>query len=57
MKLYYMTGTCSMASLISLYESGTKFETAAVDRKTRKTSDGLDFDQVVCFDFRRRPAR
>ena len=46
MKLYYMTGTCSMASLISLYESGTKFETAAVDRKTRKTSDGLDFDQV-----------
>jgi glutathione S-transferase len=45
-KLYYMTGACSMASLISLYESGAKFETAAVDRKTRKTSDGLDFDQV-----------
>jgi glutathione S-transferase len=46
MKLYYMTGACSMASLISLYESGAKFETAAVDRKTRKTSDGLDYDQV-----------
>jgi glutathione S-transferase len=47
MKLYYMTGACSLASLISLYESGAKFETAAVDRKTRKTSDGLDFDREV----------
>jgi glutathione S-transferase len=46
MKLYYLTGACSMASLISLYESGVKFETAAVDRKARKTADGLDFDQV-----------
>jgi glutathione S-transferase len=46
MKLYYMTGACSMASLISLYESGIKFETAALDRKTRKTSDGLAYDQV-----------
>lgn len=47
MKLYYMTGACSLASLISLYESGAKFETAAVDRKTRKTADGLDFDREV----------
>jgi len=46
MKLYYMTGACSMASLIALHESGIKFETAAVDRKTRKTSDGLEFAQV-----------
>src|SRR5580692_2700861 len=46
MKLYYMTGACSLASLISLYESGVKFEVASVDRKTRKTSDGLDYDQV-----------
>jgi glutathione S-transferase len=46
MKLYYMTGACSLASLISLYESGVKFETASLDRKTRKTSDGLDYDQV-----------
>jgi glutathione S-transferase len=46
MKLYYMNGACSLASLISLYESGAKFEIAAVDRKTRKTSDGLDYDQV-----------
>jgi glutathione S-transferase len=46
MKLYYITGACSLASLISLYESGVKFEVASVDRKTRKTSDGLDYDQV-----------
>jgi glutathione S-transferase len=46
MKLYYMTGACSMASMIALHESGIKFETAAVDRKNRKTSDGLDYAQV-----------
>ena len=46
MKLYYMTGACSMASMIALHEAGIKFETAAVDRKTRKTSDGLDYNQV-----------
>lgn len=46
MKLYYMVGTCSMASLIALYESGISFETASLDRKTRRTSDGLDYQQV-----------
>ncbi len=46
MKLYYMTGACSLASLIALQESGTAFETAALDRKTRHTSDGLDYKQV-----------
>jgi glutathione S-transferase len=46
MKLYYMTGACSMASLIALHESGVSFETASLDRKTRRTSDGLDFQQV-----------
>ena len=46
MKLYYMVGACSMASYIALYESGIKFETAALDRKTRKTSDGLEYDEV-----------
>jgi glutathione S-transferase len=46
MKLYYMTGACSMASLIALHESGISFETASLDRKTRKTSDGLDYQQV-----------
>jgi glutathione S-transferase len=46
MKLYYMTGACSMASMIALHESGIKFEIASVDRKNRRTSDGLDFAQV-----------
>src|ERR1700680_4634269 len=46
MKLYYMTGACSMASFIALHESGIKFETAALDRKTGKTSDGLEYNQV-----------
>jgi glutathione S-transferase len=46
MKLYYMAGACSLASHIALYESGIRFETAALDRKTHKTSDGLEFDQV-----------
>jgi glutathione S-transferase len=46
MKLYYMAGSCSLASHIALYESGIKFETAALDRKTRKTSDGHEFDEI-----------
>jgi glutathione S-transferase len=46
MKLYYLTGACSMASLIALHESGISFETASLDRKNRTTSDGLDFKQV-----------
>jgi glutathione S-transferase len=46
MKLYYLPGACSLASVISLYESGLKFEIASVDRKSRKTSDGFEFDQV-----------
>src|ERR1700689_2930213 len=41
-----MVGACSMASLIALYESGISFDTASVDRKTRRTSDGLDYQQV-----------
>lgn len=46
MKLYYMVGACSLASLIALQESGVAFETAALDRKTRRTSDGLDYKEV-----------
>lgn len=46
MKLYYLKGACSLASYISLCETGAKFEAASVDRKTRKTSDGEDFDQI-----------
>lgn len=46
MKLYYMTGTCSLASAISLLEAGLKFELVKVDRKTRKAADGLDYGEV-----------
>lgn len=43
MKLYYLTGACSLASYISLLEAGQKFEAFSVDRATKKTSDGKDF--------------
>jgi glutathione S-transferase len=46
MKLYYLKGACSLASYISLCETGLEFETAAIDRQTRRTSDGQDFDQI-----------
>jgi glutathione S-transferase len=43
MKLYYLTGACSLASYISLIEAGQKFEAYAVDRATKQTADGKDF--------------
>ena len=46
MKLYYLKGACSLASYISLCEAGVKFEATAIDRATKKTSDGEDFNQV-----------
>jgi glutathione S-transferase len=46
MKLYYLTGACSLASNISLREAGLKFELVKVDRKTKKAADGLDFMEV-----------
>jgi glutathione S-transferase len=46
MKLYYLTGACSLASNIALHEAGLRFELAKVDRRTKKTSDGLDFNEV-----------
>jgi glutathione S-transferase len=46
MKLYYLTGACSLASNISLREAGLKFELVKVDRRTKRTADGLDFTEV-----------
>jgi glutathione S-transferase len=46
MKLYYLKGACSLASYISLCEAGLKFEASAVDRQTRKTAEGEDFNQI-----------
>lgn len=47
MKLYYLKGACSLATYISLIESGRKFEAFAVDRATRRTSDGKTFDEIA----------
>ncbi len=46
MKLYYLKGACSLASYICLFETGVKFEATAIDRATRKTADGEDFNTV-----------
>lgn len=46
MKLYYLTGACSLAVHIALCELGLKFEAAAIDRQSRKTSDGEALDQL-----------
>jgi len=43
MKLYYLTGACSLASYISLIEAGQKFEAFAVDRATKQAADGKDY--------------
>ncbi len=46
MKLYYLKGACSLASHIALYESGLPFEVASLDRATRITSDGKEFNKL-----------
>ncbi|MBV8877278.1 MAG: glutathione transferase GstA [Gammaproteobacteria bacterium] len=46
MKLYYFSGACSLASNIALREAGLNFELVKVDRRTRKTGDGLDYNEV-----------
>jgi glutathione S-transferase len=46
MKLYYFSGACSLASNISLREAELTFELVKVDRRTKKTADGLDFNEV-----------
>jgi len=51
MKLYYMTGACSLASKISMREAGLNFELVKVDRHTRKAADGLDFREVNAKDY------
>jgi glutathione S-transferase len=43
MKLYYLTGACSLASYICLIEAGQKFDAYEVDRATKKAADGKDY--------------
>ena len=42
MKLYFSTGSCSMASNIALHEAGIQFELSKVDKRTKR-ADGVDF--------------
>jgi glutathione S-transferase len=46
MKLYYLTGACSLASQISLLEAGQKFEGIEVARGTKMTSDGRNYVDI-----------
>jgi glutathione S-transferase len=46
MKLYYAPGACSLASHISLHETGLPFEIDQFHPSTGKTAGGEDFKQV-----------
>ena len=46
MKLYFSPGACSLADHIALLEVGAKFETEAVDMRTKRTASGEDFRTV-----------
>jgi len=46
MKLYYLTGACSLASNIALREAGLEFELVRVDRRTKRSADGADFNEI-----------
>ena len=46
MKLFYVPGTCSLASHITLREVGAPFDLELVDRTTKKTKSGLDYNTV-----------
>jgi len=41
--LYYLPGACSLASHLSLIEAGIAHEAYAVDRQTKRTTNGLDY--------------
>jgi glutathione S-transferase len=46
MKLYYITGACSLSPHIALRETGLSFDLEQVDSKTKKTKSGGDFLKV-----------
>jgi len=46
MKLYYVSGTCSMAPHIALREAGLSFDIDKMDPATRRTAQGEDYIKV-----------
>jgi len=46
MKLFYKSGSCSLAPHIVLKESGLAFQTEAVDLKSKQTASGADYWQI-----------
>src|SRR3569832_985842 len=46
MKLYYMPGACSFAPHMILHEAGFKHEVDKLDRNTRKTASGEDYNTI-----------
>src|SRR3569832_1693925 len=46
MKLYYMPGACSFAPHMILHEAGFKHEVDKLDRNTRKTARGEDYNTI-----------
>lgn len=46
MKLFYVPGACSLATHIALREAGLDFQLDKIDPKTKRTSDGRDYNAV-----------
>jgi len=46
MKLFYKSGSCSLAPHIVLKESGLAFQTEVVDLKSKQTASGADYWQI-----------
>lgn len=46
MKLYFAPGACSLASHISLQESGLSYEGVSVNLRDKKTADGADYSAI-----------
>jgi len=46
MKLFYVPGACSLATHIALREAGLDFTLDKVDPKTKRTSDGRDYNAL-----------
>jgi glutathione S-transferase len=46
MKLFYVPGVCSLSPHIQLREMGAKFELDKVDRKTKISDSGVDYNAV-----------